>query len=435
MERAAGDAGRSINMRDVIKDTRKSSLTYKKPGSRISNIEADTRPNAAIAATKAALQETATAHPQLSVPLEKWGMKTKPTGTTAQGFDVDWDLGANAELRAPRPTVTPGESVLEGVEFNPTVRRGSIPDPMAAPDIVGDVRRGVNAKLVDAYGMDPETKAGIVVDKGWTHAAGKQLEDVTKGIGKRGYADIGKESHDILNLVDAIRQRSYNTATNPVRLYEFLGAISGNIPAVGLGLASRPSNLWRTGRGARMHGEAIQAINPALVRAALLARLGPTGVTMPDQFITSGEFSRWREEETEHRHSLNGRLDEIISLVRLQNGRVFTQERAIGIIERRLMAIESEDKTIEDTVLSIQKDGCHQYKSHEQTLAALEGAGALPNSDGPVRHGFSLHTLTPKQKVAAGAGATALVIPALADLVRFGMSAVAWAHQVVEKLP
>jgi hypothetical protein len=156
---------------------------------------------------------------------------------------------------------------------------------------------------------------------------------------------------------------------------------------------------------------------------------------MPDQYITSGEFSRWREEETEHRHSLNGRLDEIITLVRLQNGRVFTQERAIGVIERRLMAIESEDQSIEKTVLSIQKDGCHQYKQHEQTLAALEGAGALPNSDGSNHQGFSLRALTPKQKIAAGAGATALIIPAISDLLRFGVAAMNWAHQVAEKLP
>jgi len=136
------------------------------------------------------------------------------------------------------------------------------------------VRRGVNMKLVDAYGTDPETKAGIVVDKAWAHATGKSLENVTEGTGKRAYSDIGRESHDLLNLVDAIRQRSYNTATNPVRLYEFLGAISGNPQAVGLGIASRPSMMWKFGRGSRIMGEGAQAINPALLRAALLARLG-----------------------------------------------------------------------------------------------------------------------------------------------------------------
>jgi hypothetical protein len=156
---------------------------------------------------------------------------------------------------------------------------------------------------------------------------------------------------------------------------------------------------------------------------------------MSDEFITSGEFGRWRAEETEHRHALNGRLDEIITLVRLQNGRVFAQERAVGTIERRLMAIESEDRTIEQTVLSIQKDGCHQYKQHEQTLVALEGSGALPHSDGPVQRGFSLRALTPKQKVAAGAGVTAVIIPAIADLLRLGVAAMNWAHQAAEKLP
>lgn len=246
METAAGEAGQSIDMRRVMKDTRKSSLNYRKPGASIRNIEADTRPNASIAATKAALEETATQHPQLSVPFESVRTKVNPT------------------------TLVPED----------TVRRSSIPNPEAAPAVVGDVRRGVNAKLVDAYGLDPESKAGIVVDKAWAHNTGKALENATADVGTRGYADIGRESHDLLNLVDALRNRSYNTATNPIRLYEFLGALSGNPEAIGLGMASRPGFMWNTGRGMRMQGEALAANQDTignLYRAAMLSMMGNQG--------------------------------------------------------------------------------------------------------------------------------------------------------------
>jgi hypothetical protein len=246
MEQAAGEVGRSINMRDTMKRVRKDVLKYKKPGSTIPSIEADTRPNAAIAATKSALSETATKNPNLSVPFES--VRT----STRQGAGL-----------------LPEEGI--------SVRRGAIPNPQADPAVVGDVRRGVNAKLVDAYGIDPETKAGIVVDKAFARETGQDLASATEGMGKRAYGDIGKESHDVLNLIDAIRQRSYNSATNPVRLYEFLGAISGNIPAITLGLASRPPVLWNAGKGARQMGEHVakaSGIDPALIRAALLSRLG-----------------------------------------------------------------------------------------------------------------------------------------------------------------
>ena len=295
MEVAAGEAGRSINMRGVMKATQRDALKYKKPGATIPSIEADTRPSAAIAATKAALEETATRNPNLSVPLETNRLKMQDAGSLVDEviygaeptvpFSGSRPSGVSpsnsilpkqitVDLNVPfRTTIKRGESLASAVELPPT-KRSSIPNPAAAPSVVGDVRRGVNAKLADAYGSDPETKAAIVVDKSWTRNAGKSLEDVTGGLGERPYAEVGKESHNLLNLIDAIRQRSYNTATNPVRLYEFLGALSGNPSAIGLGLASRPPVMWTVGKGARQMGEHVGAINPALIRAALAAKLG-----------------------------------------------------------------------------------------------------------------------------------------------------------------
>jgi hypothetical protein len=261
MEVAAGEAGRSINMRDVMKATRKDALKYKKPGATIPSIEADTRPSAAIAATKSALGETATQNPNLSVPFESWRMKA------VRGADI------------PHPTDYGADPIGSRVSIEPDVRRSSIPNPEAAPSVVGDVRRGVNAKLVDAYGIDPETTAGIMVDKAWARNTAPPLENVTAGLGGRGYSEVGKETHDLLSLIDAVRQRSYNSATNPVRLYEFLGALSGNPAAIGLGMASRPPVMWKVGHGARQIGEGVGAIDPTLVRAALAALMGQQSPT------------------------------------------------------------------------------------------------------------------------------------------------------------
>ena len=157
---------------------------------------------------------------------------------------------------------------------------------------------------------------------------------------------------------------------------------------------------------------------------------------MSDDYITSGEFSRWRVEETEFRKDLNSRLDELLRLVRTQNGRVFSQEKQVAIIERRLMAIESADDEIDRTVKDIQQRGCHQYKNHETTLAALEGAGVLPNTTGPpARHPFSPRTWSPRAKVAAGAGVTALVIPAISDLFKLGVALIGWLQQLHGRVP
>lgn len=150
------------------------------------------------------------------------------------------------------------------------------------------------------------------------------------------------------------------------------------------------------------------------------------------EYITAGEFTRWRAEETEFRKGIKADLGEIIGLVRNQNGRLGSAEAAIQIIQRDLEAIKSEDLSIQGTVESIQRDGCHQFQNHQEALTVLEGAGVLPNTDGaqPRTNGFKFPTLTPRQKVAAGVGGAALIFPALADLAKWIYTGLSWLQSV-----
>jgi hypothetical protein len=159
---------------------------------------------------------------------------------------------------------------------------------------------------------------------------------------------------------------------------------------------------------------------------------------MTNEHITRGEFGEWRREEAEFRARLEGRItnqnaavmkyiDEMVALQREQNGRVRTNAMAIAIIQREIEAIKHEDTAIEKMVESIQKEGCHQYVAHEKVLEVLEGSGAaLVASDGARVRAFSLSDLSQRQKVAAGVGVTALLIPAVGDLIRFLTQLVHW---------
>lgn len=150
---------------------------------------------------------------------------------------------------------------------------------------------------------------------------------------------------------------------------------------------------------------------------------------MADDYITGGEFARWRTEEQEFRRGVTGDLKELLGLVRTQNGRLYKAENCIDVIRREIEAIKSEDGAIQRTVESIQRDGCHQYEKHADVVATLDGAGVLPNTNGHARPAFRLPSLSPKQKAAAGVGIGALLLPAVSDLFKLATALVTWLHQ------
>lgn len=157
----------------------------------------------------------------------------------------------------------------------------------------------------------------------------------------------------------------------------------------------------------------------------------------PNEYVSGAEFGRWRQDFNEFQKRLDQRLaadhkaltDELTIIKTLQreaNGKTATNIKEIAIIRREIEAIKSEDGRIEKVVESIQKDGCHQYDHHIQTLEVLEGAGVLPNTDGYTPKGFALPKLSGRQKAVAGVGVTALLIPAVSDLLQLLKAVVVW---------
>lgn len=162
---------------------------------------------------------------------------------------------------------------------------------------------------------------------------------------------------------------------------------------------------------------------------------------MATEHITRGEFGEWRREEAEFRQRLEERMarhhleltaqiNAMLALQRDQNGRVGRTESNVAVIQRELEAIKSEDSEIERLVASIQKDGCHQYRAHEKALELLEGSGAILPTDAARVRAFHLSDLSTRQKVAAGVGISALLIPAVGDLIRLMTQVVHWLETI-----
>jgi hypothetical protein len=150
---------------------------------------------------------------------------------------------------------------------------------------------------------------------------------------------------------------------------------------------------------------------------------------MADDFISGREFSSFRDDWKDRHDHISSQLGELLTLVRLQNGRIYKQEASIAVIEREISAIKAEDASIDAILADIQKNGCHQYKDHAQTLTVLEGAGVLMATDGhrsARAQAFTLPTLSTRQKAAAAAGMGALLIPAIGDLFQLGHAVFQW---------
>jgi hypothetical protein len=93
------------------------------------------------------------------------------------------------------------------------------------------------------------------------------------------------------------------------------------------------------------------------------------------QFVSSEEFAHFRDDIKEMRRALekqievgfggiNARLDSL-------NGRTRSAEQTIAVVERRLQAIESDDRSIEAVVTDIKTHGCAQLETHETVLREL----------------------------------------------------------------
>lgn len=156
---------------------------------------------------------------------------------------------------------------------------------------------------------------------------------------------------------------------------------------------------------------------------------------MADEYLTTGEFTRWRSEEVEFRRDVRKSLDDVVLLLRVQNGRIGKSELTLEGVRERLAQIEAKDGSIATAVTDIQEHGCHQIKEHGQVIQALNGAGALPDTDGPPRPAFRFPDLNPKQKAVAGVGIGALLIPAVSDLAKLATALVGWLHRAAGSLP
>lgn len=149
-------------------------------------------------------------------------------------------------------------------------------------------------------------------------------------------------------------------------------------------------------------------------------------------YVTSDEFSRYITEENNFRTRLEARLAndhlvvradlvEIKTLVKETNGRVGKAEQTIGVIQRELEAIKSEDQEIESTVQSIKEEGCNQYANHVAILSA-GGDPAVVS----VRPQFRLDHFSTRQKAVAGAGIALVMWPAIQEIVKLARDILVW---------
>jgi hypothetical protein len=159
-----------------------------------------------------------------------------------------------------------------------------VPDRAVDPTVAGQNIRAINAENVDSYGPNSFNPEASRVSKAEAQNLSTAMQDTTKPFvpeGKDDWATLGANMHDDLNLLEALRQRAYNSQQSPIRLYEFLGLLKGDPAIMALGTATRPAPLWRSSRGAYRTGKAMQNVDTNTVadalRAALLARMSGQG--------------------------------------------------------------------------------------------------------------------------------------------------------------
>lgn len=271
MVQRGADAGRTVNMKDIAAKTTQGALSNVGEGHVIPKVRAYTRPNAAIAETKTKLAETFTQHPDLSVPFTEY---REPILMYDDAMRVVDDATGEVSTVADKG-ITGGT----GAPFKAIDTR--IPSPAANPMVLRDVVQGANAKLRYNYGVNAPSDVEKVIDKGYSYHGSNALDDVAAGFEAtpgRTRSVVDKETHDIVNLADAIVNRSYTSQQAPFKLWEMMGGLAGEPAVMAAGTLTRPPVMWRVGRNSRRTGEVLDkasgAIDPALVRAALLARLG-----------------------------------------------------------------------------------------------------------------------------------------------------------------
>lgn len=299
MEKAARGAGRSVDYGVVAKNTVQGTLSRVPEGGEIPRIRATPMPVPTVEATKGAMREAFTQHPDLTVPVETWRSSVAPTETLASTLPpADASLlsalkrgdsfGARLERSrvnsAPRVT---GEPMLEGINIThsnvtPSAR---VPNPELDVPLAGQVYRTTSSDLAGAFGRDATEKAAIATKRSIHHNLGQEIDAATAGLpgvtmgpGTRSWADSAAETHKMMNLVEAIDAK-YSTAANPVKLYEAIGATTGNPIPIVLGAAGRPGVKWRFGHGLDNVGKFANGLDSeAMTRALLLARMQQNAV-------------------------------------------------------------------------------------------------------------------------------------------------------------
>lgn len=325
LERAASAGGATVDAQKVATQTARDIFSTPQRANNpelsqpLPAIRVGSNPNAKSEAAKAQMRVYTTNHPSLTTD-RGWGLQTKPTETLASSLDMKAspELGTrlpNSSVLQPSASSVSFETVrdpntlveslrtvpgdgwfnrvrfdrtmepsLEGVNISPYFDTRRVPDRRVDPTVAGQNIRAINAENVDSYGPNAVHPEAANVSKAEAKNLSTAVQDATKPFvpeGKDDWATLGANMHDDLNLLEALRQRAYNSQQSPIRLYEFLGLLKGDPAIMALGTATRPAPLWRSSRGAYRTGKAMQNVDINTVadalRAALLARMSGQG--------------------------------------------------------------------------------------------------------------------------------------------------------------
>jgi hypothetical protein len=325
LERAASAGGATVDAQKVATQTARDIFSTPQRANNpelaqpLPDIRVGSNPYAKSDAAKGQMRVFTTYHPSLTTE-RGWGLKTTPTETLAQSLDmtaspvmgkkvrntnllepsassVSFETVRNPDTLVESTRTVPGDGLfnrvqfdrtmepsLEGVNIAPYFDTRRTPDKRLDPMVAGQNIRAINAENVDSYGPNSFNPEASRVSKAEAKNLSTAMQDTTKPFvpeGKDDWATLGANMHDDLNLLEALRQRAYNSQQSPIRLYEFLGLLKGDPAIMALGTATRPAPLWRSSRGAYRTGKAMQNVDTNIVadalRAALLARMPGQG--------------------------------------------------------------------------------------------------------------------------------------------------------------
>src|SRR5574343_175979 len=211
--------------------------------------------------------------------------------TTVYKPDVATPVSPETSVRIDFPnsellTTAEREGITETLKPRGGPFKRNVPNPEANPLDLLEKRRYLGGDLRGSYGVNPDNANATIVDKAWYRATGDELKSMYPEVASNLQAE-----HELMNAIGMALPQEYLTSqANPLNLYTFLGAASGQPEALALGISNYPWAKSALGKGlhnlgARMGGERAGAImrfktlpetTASLYRAALRSRMGFT---------------------------------------------------------------------------------------------------------------------------------------------------------------